>query len=128
MTIVTVTHTVRKAALYCPILTFFKRQYGYSHIQKQGRERQRESVTRNTKWKRKQTRFGNLVSQILQSKLFGRTKPKLLVYLKGTDRKQSDFESLKEVMVMRLCFSGLSDRKCPCTGKRCSSNVNFCYF
>jgi hypothetical protein len=128
MTIVTVMHTVRKAALYCPILTFFRRQYGYSHIQKQGRERLRESVTRNRKWKRKQTRFGNLVSQILQSKLYGRTEPKLLVSLKVTDRKQADFESLKEVMVMRRCFIGLSDRKCQCAGKRCSSGINFCYF
>ena len=60
-------------------------------------------------YKRKQTELTcarNLVSLIPQSKICGKTEPKLLVRWNGTD-----FESLNEVTSMSRCLSSFSKGK-----------------
>jgi len=60
--------------------------------------------------KRKLRSVGNLISQILRAERFGKTEPKLLVRLNSMDRELSYLVSLKEVMSMRRCTGGLSNR------------------
>ena len=57
------------------------------------------------------TRVGNLFMEILQSKRFVKTEPKLGLRLNVTDRKYSDFESLNEVTSLRRCLSDCSNRE-----------------
>ena len=55
--------------------------------------------------KKKKISVRNFVSQMLQSKLFGKAVSKLLVCLMGTDWEWSNFESLNE---LRCCLNGLN--------------------
>jgi len=82
---------------------------------KEGRfdlRRKIQGDTRNRKWRKtKLTCVGNLFTEILQSKRFVKTEPKLGVRLNVTDRKYSDLESLNEKTSMRGRLSDCSNRE-----------------